>query len=215
MLVAEGAWQIGSAPDNWAERLNVVVSVACLTGAGAISLGLHHSRRARHHEVDANTDVLTGLMNRRALFARWTDQPVGRFCSIALFDIDHFKHVNDRHGHAAGDDVLAAFGRVLNAFSRSGDMAVRLGGEEFALIMPRVTEEDAIAIAERVRKHFSALSFVARGSAFSCTVSVGITFGRSGGISIDEALAAADRALYSAKSEGRDRVGVTAFRKVG
>lgn len=215
VLLAERAWMIGHAPDNWAERLNIVVSVSGMSGAGAISLALHHSRLARRHELESLTDPLTGLLNRRALFARWGERKLGAFCAVAIFDLDHFKSVNDCFGHAAGDTVLGMFGRLLEANRRPQDLAIRLGGEEFALLMPRIMPRDAIAAAERVRTSFAGEAFTCGGSVFSCTVSVGIASGVQGGASLDTVLVEADRALYAAKRGGRDRIGLEELRAAG
>jgi diguanylate cyclase (GGDEF)-like protein len=211
VLLVEGAWVIGRAPDNWAERLNIIAAVSGMSGAGAISLGLHHSRMARRHEIDSLTDPLTGLKNRRALFTLWGERSLGPFCAVALFDIDHFKQVNDSHGHAAGDRVLAEFGHMLARAARKNDLSVRLGGEEFALLMPRIEPGDAIAIAERIRVDLSSMRFPLAEGAFSCTVSVGLGWGTREGASLEKVLADADHALYSAKRDGRDRVGTEGF----
>ena len=207
-LLAEGAWVIGHAPENWAEHINVVVSVACLSGAGAISLGLHHSRQARGHQIASLTDELTTLNNRRALFRHWGSAPMSGTTAVALFDIDHFKKVNDRHGHASGDEVLAAFGRVMLMHCGPDDFAARLGGEEFTLVMPQVTERHAIERVEAIRRDFADLAFMGRGAAFSCTVSAGIGWGAGGkGLPLDKVLASADKSLYGAKEAGRNRIG--------
>lgn len=138
-------------------------------------------RRVRH---TACTDALTGCLNRRA----WDQRTTGRTGTWIMIDLDHFKQINDTHGHAAGDDVLRAAGRVLRSVVRVGDVLARYGGEEFAVFLPRGSKDEALEVAARVH---AAL----RDGAVGVTASVGV-----GG-----SLAEADAAVYAAKAGGRDR----------
>jgi diguanylate cyclase (GGDEF)-like protein len=159
----------------------------------------------------ARTDALTGLINRGG-FEQEFDRELSRSSrdgtgfSVALFDLDHFKRVNDTHGHAAGDALLCAFAGLLADAVRRHDVAARYGGEEFALLMPGVGKDEAIRIADRLRERTAAAP-IAAGSAFiGLTVSGGVaTFGADGR-DIDALLGSADRALYAAKDAGRNRV---------
>lgn len=161
----------------------------------------------------AMTDPLTGLPNRRALKAA-ADQGLsdrrkarGRDC-IAVFDIDHFKGVNDRHGHHAGDAVLQSFAAIARCAVRQGEVVARLGGEEFAILFADTSLEDARAICERLREDLAgSLTFV-DGAAIQVTVSGGVAvIGEPG---FDEALKEADAALYRSKQSGRNQLSIAA-----
>lgn len=214
VLVAEAQLHIGSAPSNWAEDINVVASVVCMTGIGALTLSLDQSRMAVRHEAEARTDALTGLLNRRALLeANMT--PFGPRKAIVVFDLDHFKLVNDRHGHAVGDIVLRRFGEIARNQSRRSDQVARLGGEEFALVMSEVTPELARKVAEGIAARFAEAEIVTdKGVVLRNTVSAGIAFGDSGGPDLADVLSRADRALYEAKRGGRNRVETGEWRLV-
>lgn len=205
VLLLGGQWTVGGVPDNWAERINIVIAILGLTGAGALSVALDQTRLAQHHRSEAVTDPLTGLLNRRGMILTVPEEALGLFAAIAIFDLDHFKQVNDRHGHSAGDDVLVRFAQILKAGKRDRDIAVRLGGEEFALVMPRVTDDQAAGMVRRICARLAAEPFAGKGP-FRCTVSAGIGFGDDGHPSIREVLARADQALYTAKKAGRNRI---------
>lgn len=159
-------------------------------------------------------DGLTGLWNRAHFEQRLAEevseaQRYGRPLSLVLADLDHFKAINDRHGHPMGDEVLARFGRILSA-GRSSDVACRYGGEEFALILPGISAEGAMEVAERLRRLLASHAFPAA-APLRATASFGIA--DLAAVSIGampvrprELVSAADEALYRAKSAGRDRV---------
>lgn len=205
VLIYERQWIIHEAPINWVENLNLAVSLASTAGIGALSLALNQSRLARGHKLDAETDALTGLFNRRALFGTVPADLVAPVAAI-VFDVDQFKRVNDIHGHQVGDEVLRVFGEILTASTRRGDVAARLGGEEFALILPVTSLDEALMIAERVRMRFCRHSFASPAGALLCTVSAGVVACDAGQADRDELLRAADAALYGAKRAGRNRV---------
>jgi two-component system, cell cycle response regulator len=161
----------------------------------------------------ALTDELTGLYNRRYLFAH-LDELMGRVngdgigVALLMFDIDHFKRVNDTHGHAAGDDVLRQIAaRALDSV-RSVDLVARLGGEEFAVVMPETGLAIAAAVAERLRVAIAGEPFLLRssGERLPVTVSIGATTANPGCDDRDRLLERTDGALYEAKSAGRNRV---------
>lgn len=173
----------------------------------------HAEERARAATVLAATDELTGMANRRAFLRELNREMAssaefGWPLSVAMFDVDHFKRVNDRHGHVVGDRVLRQIAERAKAAVRGGDLLGRLGGEEFAILMPGATAEDAIVVAERLRAAVEAPP--EEGSRIpTVTVSIGIAE-RENQRAAGTLLAAADAALYRAKDEGRNRVRIAA-----
>lgn len=164
-------------------------------------------------EDRATTDFLTGLANRRRfnelLAAELTR--LKRFRSqraaLLMLDLDHFKAINDGHGHAAGDRVLQRFGELLRERMRATDEGGRLGGEEFALLLPGAGLEDALAIAEALRERVEQTPVASDGGEdIRFTISIGVTTLDAGDEAIDTALKRADQALYAAKANGRNRV---------
>ena len=206
VLLTRGQWTLGAAPDNWAERLNTVVAVACMTGLGALTLSLHHLQAQIELKAETMTDPLTGLMNRRGLKSLYGERTFGPFMSIVMFDLDHFKRTNDVYGHPVGDQVLCRFASVIKKYARTGVDAFRLGGEEFAIVMSRMTEERAYDLASKIGVAFGTDIVATQNGPLRSTVSGGIGFGEAGGSSLDEVLAEADAALYAAKRAGRNCV---------
>ena len=161
----------------------------------------------------AVTDSLTGLHNRRyampvlgRMLAETAMQDRG--CAVLVLDIDRFKSVNDRLGHAAGDTVLAEVAQRLTGAVRAGDLVARIGGEEFLIALPGVTEAEALALAERLRRSVAERPFAlpSESTALRMTVSIGLAVVFDGRATAAQALACADRALMAAKAEGRDQV---------
>jgi two-component system cell cycle response regulator len=151
----------------------------------------------------AATDPLTGLLNRRAFFERATELCDGTdVLSAIMVDIDHFKRVNDLHGHSVGDRVIRAVAGVL---ASQGEVVGRLGGEEFVILLKGRTMAEAVEMAERLRAHAAELPFEGAKQTFAVTLSFGVSERRSGD-SIDGFLRRADVALYAAKAAGRNRV---------
>ena len=159
----------------------------------------------------ATTDGLTGLFNRRCFFEKGTASLLGAAgsgqpLSALIIDIDHFKRVNDRYGHAAGDTVLQEIARRCRAILRNNDVLARIGGEEFAAILPQTPPEEAVAIAERLRHAVHALPVSGPFGEIAVTLSIGGTSVKGGEHDFDAVLERADRALYAAKNLGRNRV---------
>jgi len=167
-------------------------------------------RVAREMALLVNVDALTGLATRRAFLEQLdamaaTAQRVKQPLTLAMIDIDHFKPINDQHGHAVGDAMLMAIGAACRTAVRSNDVIGRLGGEEFAMLMPLTDQETAFRIVDRLREAVAAISIpTSDGTAVSVTISIGMAM--FGGQQIDRLLLDADRALYSAKKTGRNRV---------
>ncbi|MEM1107088.1 MAG: diguanylate cyclase [Planctomycetota bacterium] len=154
----------------------------------------------------ATTDPLTGVLNRRAFFERsealrLADVRAGRETSVIILDIDHFKSVNDNHGHARGDEVLKSVSSILTRSIRSSDVLSRYGGEEFCILLPDTPETGAMTLAEDLRQRIAnSTSF-----GFPVTASFGVvTFNKEEGL--EESIDLADQALYQAKENGRNRV---------
>jgi diguanylate cyclase (GGDEF)-like protein len=189
-----------------ADQVETVASLAA-----QVVVALENARLHRMVERQAMVDSLTGLANRRSLeetlrselarAARFTDT-----VSVVLADLDDFKRVNDRYGHAAGDDVLTAFADALRSTVRESDVAGRWGGEEFALVLPGTDAAGGARLAERARAAIQARQVeMPNGDLCSVTASFGVAaFPESR--ELGELLAAADTALYEAKNAGKNRV---------
>ena len=157
------------------------------------------------------TDPLTGLRNRRYFMQRLEDAiaQLGRTdesLALAIVDLDRFKQVNDRHGHLVGDRVLRAAAQSMRRVARKGEVIARIGGEEFAVILPGTDAEGAYRAAERLRHAVRRCLVRVPGGKVRVTASVGVVLARAGDIATSsQLLLGADRALYAAKHAGRDR----------
>ncbi|MDF3808818.1 MULTISPECIES: GGDEF domain-containing protein [Rhodopseudomonas] len=166
-------------------------------------------RTVRAHKAAASVDPLTGMFNRRG-FAEATSRMIareakaGRPVTVMIFDIDHFKSVNDRFGHPAGDEVLKMFSAIVTNTLRTTDLCGRIGGEEFAALLPCSIDEAVIA-AERVRAAFETSGISVDDTPITTTVSIGVA-SAAPLTELDVLLAAADTGLYQAKRSGRNRV---------
>jgi diguanylate cyclase (GGDEF)-like protein len=166
-------------------------------------------RTVTAHKNAASVDPLTGIFNRRGFAeacARVIDREAkaGRPVTVMIFDIDHFKSINDRFGHPAGDEILKLFSAIVVNNLRITDLSGRIGGEEFAALLPCSLEE-GVLVAERVREAFEASDIVVEEGKVDTTVSIGVAGGPAG-TELEVLLAAADTALYQAKRGGRNRV---------
>lgn len=167
------------------------------------SFGTLHDRIGRLDRANA-TDPLTGLQNRRgldAILARWQEDARG--FAVIMLDIDHFKRINDGHGHDAGDEVIRTMALLMRDASRSSDVLCRSGGEEFLILLPDTGLEDATAIAERLRQRTEAQAF---GEVGQVTLSAGVAVSAGSDGDAPLALKRADAAMYQAKRQGRNRV---------
>ncbi|MCX6573040.1 MAG: diguanylate cyclase [Candidatus Aminicenantes bacterium] len=180
--------------------------------ASQVAIAMDNSRRVEQMEKQAERDQLTGLYNRRG-FAPLGEKEVGRArryrrpLSLILFDIDHFKTVNDSHGHLIGDHVLEVLTRLVGKTTRATDLVCRYGGEEFIVLMPEANREEGLAMAERLRQEISRMTVVTAVSTLSLTVSLGVAALRpEEEDNLESLIARADRAMYMAKAAGRDTV---------
>ncbi|MGV2288277.1 diguanylate cyclase [Trinickia sp. YCB016] len=158
----------------------------------------------------ANRDGLTGIANRRFFEARLRDeylrwQRYGGDFSVLLFDLDHFKKINDEFGHVVGDTVLRVMAQRVGDAVRAQDTFGRFGGEEFALLLPCTTLEEAMVVAEKIRKTIGDTPVEAEGVSVPVTASVGGAAARAGVSAYEVLINDADAALYSAKRQGRNR----------
>jgi diguanylate cyclase (GGDEF)-like protein/PAS domain S-box-containing protein len=159
----------------------------------------------------AFSDYLTGVANRRAFFEAaelelQRNRRAPRPTALILIDADHFKHINDRHGHPGGDAVLRHLGRLLTATFRQVDIVARVGGEEFAILLPSASLAGAAAVAERLRRLVAEQPAMFDGDAIACTVSAGIAATEGELLGLEALMKRADQALYAAKANGRNRV---------
>jgi diguanylate cyclase (GGDEF)-like protein len=158
------------------------------------------------------TDPLTGIANRRRLMERGEEEilRIQRFnqpLSVIMIDLDHFKKINDEYGHAVGDQVLKAAAQACVAALRDIDLVARSGGEEFAVLLPQTPLARGLEVAERLRLAMAAVAVpVAAGGKITVTASLGVAEFTPTDASIDQVMARADRALYRAKAEGRNRI---------
>lgn len=182
------------------------------TAAEQLSLALANLRLREELRDQSVRDALTGIYNRRHLehsldIERARCERSGQPLSLVMIDVDHFKRFNDQHGHAAGDAMLAAVGRVLRESAREGDIACRYGGEEFTLILPETGLDAALALAEAVRQALRRMQVQFEGQPLPpVTASCGVSTLPGTAADIDQLLDSADRALYEAKTAGRDQV---------
>ena len=181
-----------------------------------ILLAMAKERTELRHRTAAMVDPLTGIANRRSflqdaaqLAKRYAANP--RPTAVLLIDLDHFKSINDRFGHALGDRALEVFAEAARQSLRSSDLLGRLGGEEFAAVLSDTSREKAMMVAERIRETFAKAAREVDGRPVCATVSIGLVHCQAAGFDVAEQLAQADRALYFAKERGRNRVEVASL----
>jgi diguanylate cyclase (GGDEF)-like protein len=201
--VGVDAQAVVDAPYLLAFPLSLVCGIA-LVGSALM-------RSEVEHRADAIVDPLTQMLNRKALAARGRELELqsevsGRPVGVVLGDLDHFKAINDREGHQVGDAVLREIAYRWRMTLRAYDLAYRLGGEEFIVLMPGATEAEATGLAEQLRAAVGHEPIAGQ----PVTMSFGVAVSGAGGFTLDAQYARADAALYAAKDLGRDRVVVSA-----
>ena len=179
-------------------------------GGAFFIVAMDRERRELQLATAADIDVLTGVSSRRAFMAKAGDllaasQRRGGPWSLVAFDLDGFKSINDTHGHATGDLILQIFGEVSRSVLRASDLIGRLGGEEFAAVLPGTSPSAAYVIADRIRVAFAEACRHIDGNAVTATVSAGVATAHADS-TVDTILRAADDELYRAKKTGRNRV---------
>lgn len=201
-------------PRHRDEVADVLQAISVLRANSVARVALEDERQRLVEQLrdQSNTDFLTGLPNRRGFFTLAerhipNQQRHGYPVAVALFDIDHFKQVNDGYGHVVGDAVLVEVARLCGEQSRRGDVVARYGGEEFIVLMPHTDLASAIQHAERLRIAVEGLRLPLDGGGdLRITASFGVAACRPDDDSLDAAIAAADECLYRAKRQGRNRV---------
>ena len=224
LLGAVMAWCVHSAPDIYPPRLELIsflMTAAVLATTSQLSVHLSKMRnrlRVQKSELEAaldhinkiaTIDELTGLPNRRHMLTLVADAVArhargGPAVTLALIDLDYFKKVNDTYGHRVGDEALVCFARQARSYLRSTDVVARWGGEEFLLLLPGAPPEDPHIGIERLRHALSSVQVSDQAPQLRLAFSVGLTCYVQGE-PIDDAIERADRALYTAKADGRNR----------
>jgi diguanylate cyclase (GGDEF)-like protein len=181
-----------------------------------ILLAMAKERTELRHRTAALVDPLTGIANRRSflqdatqLAKRHSGKPLPT--AVLLIDLDHFKSINDRFGHALGDRVLEIFSDAARKSVRSTDLLGRLGGEEFAAVLHDTSRDKAMAVAERIRESFAHAAQDVDGRPVGATLSIGLAYCEEAALDVPELLAQSDQALYFAKERGRNRVEVASL----
>ncbi len=226
LLFAAAFGMVASLNEHWQlpalEAAYAAMVILALLGSTFLAMRMQkirvHIKRQQHELTQAlaqiqqlaTHDELTGLPNRRHMMAlleaeQLRSQRDMRPWMVALLDIDHFKRVNDTHGHATGDQVLRAFAATVREAVRSTDTLARWGGEEFLLLLHDTQPDAALPILERVRQAVQECTVAVQGQQVRVTVSIGVA-AHTAGKSVAQLLDQADQALYRAKSDGRDRV---------
>lgn len=199
----------GASTDGWF-AVFALQTLLYVVGTAFVVVVMANERTTAQYKTAAMTDPLTGLFNRRAFFAAANSMIAAQMrkkkpVSVLAFDLDKFKSINDRYGHAIGDETLRLFAATASANMRQSDVIGRLGGEEFVAILPGNAQE-ALLVAERVRAAFEAAGVEIGGHKIGATVSIGVAEAGPPLAEFGEILQRADAALYRAKEGGRNRV---------
>jgi diguanylate cyclase (GGDEF)-like protein len=195
---------------GWVAAFNLIVFFHSLT-LTVLIVAMSKERLELEQRTKAQTDPLTGALNRRAFMARGgrlvqRHQHEHAPLCLLFLDLDHFKSLNDRFGHSGGDDVLVNFVAVVHSGIRPTDFLFRIGGEEFCCLLPRTRADQAQIVADRVRQQFELVTVNVAGTPVKATVSIGIASTETFGYDLDVLMRKADMAVYAAKRQGRNRV---------
>jgi diguanylate cyclase (GGDEF)-like protein len=196
---------------GWLELLSVEALLFTISIA-FILLAMAKERTEYRHRTAARTDPLTGIANRRGFLEQTAlsrRSAAGHWpTAVLLFDLDHFKNINDQYGHAVGDRTLQIFADIAKAHIGEAGTVGRWGGDEFVAVIPNTSREIAATIAERIQLALEKAAADIDGRLVGATVSTGMAFSSHGAFELPAMLLQADRALYRAKSEGRNRLAV-------
>ena len=215
-LVNVAPFPFGAQPvaPGWMVAFNLIVFFHALL-LTVLIVAMSKERLELEQRMKAQTDPLTGALNRRAFMTRGA-RLAQRHCHenaplcLVFLDLDHFKSLNDRFGHLAGDDVLMKFVAVVHGNIRPTDFLFRIGGEEFCCLLPNTRADQAHTVAERIRHQFEIATVDVSGMPVRATVSLGIASTESFGYDLDTLMRKADMAVYAAKRQGRNRVVIAA-----
>jgi len=215
----EHYYQVNSAPLYWKNQGKEIGNIVLLHDITELTRTMQERERLigalkntqSELEVLATTDALTSLFNRR-FFYQEAEQEFERSAryqrplSVIMLDVDHFKRINDHHGHAVGDQILCAIADTLKGSVRNVDLLARFGGEEFIVLLPETGQPEALCLAERILNRVKACAVLYEGKRIATTISAGIaSIGEDAG-SLEGLIRRADAALYQAKEKGRDRI---------
>lgn len=207
-FAAVDTWPVNKLVFLWAGLFQL-----CLAFGFVLMLNYRMAEKLRTY---AAHDWLSGALNRRYLEESASClaancKRLNASLAVLLFDLDHFKRINDKFGHQVGDEVIKRFAGIVRKLSRSGDLFGRYGGEEFCLLLPNATAAHAQLLGDRIRTAFEREVFSCNGKTFGCTVSAGVSDSAAAGYDIEQLITAADKALYESKNAGRNRILVYAF----
>jgi diguanylate cyclase (GGDEF)-like protein len=211
-LVGVAPYPFGALPmqTNWLAAFGLVLILHTIILAVLI-VAMSRERLEREQKLKAQTDLLTGALNRHA-FVAYGDrlllrhETAGKPLCLLVFDLDQFKPLNDRFGHAGGDAILMQFVAVARDNIRPGDLLFRLGGDEFCCLLPYTNMAQACEIGERVRASIAASSMDVAGAKVKVTASIGVASAEAFGYALEAVLHEADMAVYAAKRQGRNKV---------
>jgi diguanylate cyclase (GGDEF)-like protein len=212
VALAEGPFGPGMIDDGTV-NIHLMISLIFIAISGAFSMAISFEQLARNNHEDARRDPLTGTFNRREFLRRLEGQlqpATGAHFGLIQFDLDHFKQVNDRFGHVAGDEALVKVCQAIRHHLRRSDCFARLGGEEFGLLLPNVGQEDAVVIAERIRRLVENQSYEFAPDGFQITISGGMYHGTGESLTPTDLFKIVDSGLYTSKNAGRNRITMAA-----
>jgi diguanylate cyclase (GGDEF)-like protein len=196
---------------TWLQNILLLEAPMTLIAGCFLAIGMVREHAEGELRRNAETDPLTGVLNRRAFWGL-AGQRVKEATRVRgplillLFDLDHFKSINDRFGHAIGDLILKLFAETATQAIRASDVFGRIGGEEFAAVLPGCDATTGRQIAERIRADFARRTAVELGAEATATVSIGVAANGADAVDLDSLMLKADAALYGSKRDGRDRV---------